>query len=103
MAIAKKPAKSALKPVIVRTYSAGVHFGYLVRRYGKKVTLERSRRLWRWWGAGGIALSGVATHGLSADPDKVSRVDSPVSIVLSEAIEVIEATAAAAASIEAYK
>ena len=33
-----------LKPVIVRTYSAGAHFGYLVSRDGKEVTLDRSRR-----------------------------------------------------------
>ena len=34
-------------PVIVRTYSAGVHFGYLVAREGKEVRLTRSRRIWR--------------------------------------------------------
>ncbi len=32
-----------LKAVIVRTYSAGVHFGYLKSRKGKEVELVKSR------------------------------------------------------------
>ena len=37
--------------VMVRTYSAGVHFGYLKKREGKEVTLINSRRVWYWSGA----------------------------------------------------
>lgn len=87
---------AALKPVIVRTYSAGVHFGYLRRRDGKEVELERSRRIWRWYGAN--SCSGLATKGLDT---KRSTVADPVSIVLTEAIEIIDATPEAVESIEA--
>jgi hypothetical protein len=85
-----------LRPVIVRTYSAGVHFGYLVKRDGKEVTLERSRRIWRWFGA--WTLSEVATAGVNIEKSKIG---SPVSIILTEAIEVIDCTPAAVASLEA--
>jgi hypothetical protein len=86
------------KAVIVRTYSAGVHFGYLIQRDGKEVTLERSRRLWRWHGA--WTLNEVATAGVDVTKSKVG---APVSIVLTEAIEIIECTPAAVASLEAAK
>jgi len=85
-----------MKPVIVRTYSAGVHFGYLVRRDGKEVDLVKSRRIWRWFGAN--TLSEIATSGL--DP-KASRVAVPVTITLTEAIEVIDCTPEAVEKIEA--
>ena len=93
----KKPAakKNALKAVIVRTYSAGVHFGYLVKREGKEVTLERSRRLWSWKGAN--TLSEIATAGVGAG----SRVAAPVGIVLTEAIEIIDCAPAGVVSLEA--
>ena len=32
--------------VIVRTYSAGVHYGRLVSRNGKEVVLSGARRIW---------------------------------------------------------
>ena len=88
-----KTAKS--KAVIVRTYSAGVHFGYLVKREGKEVTLERSRRLWSWKGAN--TLSEIATTGVSIG----SRIAAPVGIVLTEAIEIIDCTPEGVASLEA--
>jgi hypothetical protein len=99
--MAKKPVKkmtksrSKLKPVIVRTYSAGAHFGYLKSRSGKEIILEKSRRLWRWFGA--WTLSEIATTGLDASKSKIG---APVSIILTEAIEVIDCTAAAVSSIE---
>lgn len=84
------------KPVIVRTYSAGVHFGYLVERNGKEVTLERSRRLWQWQGA--WTLNEIATSGLDS---KRSKIGAPVSqIVLTEAIEIIDCSEAGAKTIE---
>lgn len=86
------------KPVIVRTYSAGVFFGYLVSREGREVSLERARRIWSWRGAN--TLSEMATFGLDA---KQSRVATPVSIVLTEAIEIIDASPVAVDSIGAAK
>ena len=86
---------TALQPVIVRTYSAGVHFGYLRSREGKEVTLERSRRIWRWYGA--WTLSEIATTGLDVSKSKVA---APVTITLTEAIEIIECTPVATACLE---
>lgn len=87
-----------MKPVIVRTYSAGVHFGYLKSHDGKVVELERSRRIWRWFGA--WTLSEIATTGLDKDRSKVA---SPVSIILTEAIEIIDCEPAAVECLEATK
>jgi hypothetical protein len=94
-AAARKPKG---KPVIVRTYSAGAHFGYLVKRAGKEVQLEQSRRLWRWFGA--WTLSEIATAGLDVTKSKIG---APVSTVLTEAIEIIDCTPAAVASITSAK
>ena len=93
---ASDPAAAGGKPVIVRTYSAGVHFGYLTRHDGKEVSLSRSRRIWRWYGAN--SCSGIAASGLDS---KKSTVAEPVEIVLTEAIEIIDCTPDAVASIEA--
>ena len=84
-----------LKPVIVRTYSAGVHFGYLRARRGKEVDLERSRRIWRWFGAN--TLSEIATYGLDVAKSKVAV---PVSVTLTEAVEIINCTPEATKIIE---
>lgn len=71
------------KYVIVRTYSAGVHFGELVSRKGKEVVLTAARRLWKWEGA--LSLSDVAANGISGG--KVSA--AVCEITLTEAIEII--------------
>jgi translation elongation factor EF-1alpha len=89
---------TTLKPVIIRTFSAGVHFGYLFRRDGKEVELHKSRRIWRWYGAN--TLSEIALHGLD---EKTSRVAEPVTITLTEVIEIIDCTPEAVAKIEAAK
>ena len=84
------------KKVIVRTYSAGVHFGELVERNGKEVQLANARRIWSWQGAN--TLHEVATRGVGAG----SRVsDVAPSVVLTEAIEIIDCTSDGAANIEA--
>jgi len=93
--MAKAKTARAHKPVIVRTYSAGVHFGYLVKCDGQEVVLERSRRIWYWRGAN--TLSEIALHGVGAG----SKVAEPVSITLTQAIEVIECSAEGAKVMEA--
>lgn len=92
------------KFVIVRTSGAGVHAGVLVSLNGENgVTLNRSRRLWRWWAGEGAFLSGVAVHGLHADTKrKGSKVGAPVDIVISGVHELIPCSAKAAASIAEY-
>ena len=88
-----------LKPVIIRTYSAGVHYGYLKSRDGKEVVLVNSRRIWRWEGAN--TCSELALHGLDHTGSKVSE---PVPhITLTEAIEIIECTEESRESLEGAK
>ena len=84
--------------VIVRTYSAGVWFGALGARKGKEVALTEARRIWRWFGAN--TCSELALHGLDQSRSKVAE---PVSVDLTEAIEVIAAAPAAVASIKGAK
>lgn len=82
--------------VIVRTYSAGAFAGTLEARDGKEVTLTDARRLWYWDGA--ASLSQLATTGTSKP--KSCKFPAPVGrIVLTEAIEIIDATPEAQASI----
>ena len=91
------PMKTTAKQyVIVRTYSAGVHAGTLVSRDGKEVVLEDARRIWFWRGAN--TLHEIALHGVEAG----SKISEPVeSITLTEAIEVITATADAEKNLSA--
>ena len=73
-----KPQESGIphpfvgKYVIARCYSAGVHAGTVVSVDGETAILSSSRRLWSWRAQDGIALSGVAQHGIKSD----SKVDS---------------------------
>jgi hypothetical protein len=95
-----RPGRPAAMPsapyVIVRTYSAGVFAGTLVRRDGKEVTLNDARRLWYWSGA--ATLSQLAQSGTSKPND--CKFPTPVNeIVLTEAIEILTATDVAKASI----
>jgi hypothetical protein len=73
------------KPVIIRTYSEGVHFGTLAARQGAEVVLTNTRRLWYWDKA--FTLSKVAQYGIDKKNSKLS-VTIP-EILLTEAIEVI--------------
>ena len=54
-------AKLKTEHVIVRTYSAGVHFGELVSREGKEVVLQNAKRIWSWKGAN--TLHEIAVRG----------------------------------------
>ncbi len=83
------------KYVIVRTYSAGVHAGVLLRKEGKEVELTDSRRIWYW--AGAASLSGLASAGTSKPRD--CQFGDPVRIILTEAIEIILCTAESEQSI----
>ena len=83
---------------IVRTYSAGVFAGNLVSRNGKEVVIENARRIWYW--AGAASLSQLAVSGTSKPKDckfpaEVSRIE------LTEAIEILDVTPKAEASIKA--
>jgi hypothetical protein len=75
--------------VIVRTYSAGVHFGVVRKREGKEVELINSRRIWYWDGA--ASLSQMAVDGVSKPENCKFSVPVP-EIILTEAIEIIPCT-----------
>lgn len=86
------------KFVVVRTHSAGVHFGTLEAHEDKKVVLSNARRIWSWRGAN--TLNEVATKGVAAT-SKVS--DAVPEIALTEAIEVITCSAEGKAALEGAK
>lgn len=75
---------------ILRCYSAGVHAGTLVSASGDQAILKNSRRLWKWKANAGIALSGVAQHGICAAESKLDSVNPE--IALTGVIEIIPAT-----------
>lgn len=85
------------KRVIVRTYSAGVHFGELVSRDGKECVLRNARRIWFWDGA--ASLSQLAVDGTSK-PDNCKFPVAVPEILLTEAIEYIPVSKKAEESID---
>ena len=74
---------------IIRTYSAGVHAGYVKSHNGKEVTLVNARRLWKWSGA--FTLSEMAVSGVS-NPSECKFATAVPEIILTEAIEIIPCT-----------
>lgn len=84
------------KNVIIRTYSAGVWCGTLSQKSGNEVILTNARRLWRWWAAESISLSGVANHGIIESKSKIAPMIEGVWL---EAIEIIPTTEKAQKSI----
>ena len=89
-----------LQYVCIRTYSAGVHCGYLKERNGKEVQLVSARRIWKWSGA--FTLSELAVNGVE-NPDECKISCTVPIIYLTEAIEIIPMTAKAKKSIEGVK
>jgi hypothetical protein len=89
--------------VIIRTYSAGVHYGTLVSEEksegGYHVILENSRRIWKW--AGANSLSELATLGTSSPAE--CNFSIPVKKIKLLAIEIIYMTDEAIQSIEGVK
>lgn len=83
------------KDVIIRTYSAGVHFGKLKEKSGNEVILENSRRLYYWKTKRGISLSEVALTGLHDD----SKVCASVGSIWLQPVEIIPCTDIASKSI----
>lgn len=82
-------------PVIVRSYGAGVFFGFLLRREGQEVTLQNCRRVWSWKGA--KTLSELANHG----PGKGSNIAEVTA--RHDILEVIEIIGASAAAVKAFE
>ena len=87
--VPKEEKTEGMEYVLIRTYSAGVHVGFLKSQDGKIVELNESRRIWYWDGA--ASLSQLATDGVSA-PENCKFSVVVQSIVLTEAIEIIPCT-----------
>lgn len=84
------------KKVIVRTYSAGVHYGTLVEKNGSEVVLENAIRIWYWNGA--ASLSQLAVDGTNKPDD--CKFSVSVSDITVEMIEILPAEEKAQRSIE---
>lgn len=86
----KKATKKTAKIVMIRTYSAGVHFGELVSRKGKEVVLKNAHRVFYWTNA--CSLSQLAMQG-SQNKNTENKISMAVpEIILTEAIEIIPMT-----------
>ena len=94
----KAEQRNGMPYVMIRTYSAGVHCGYLKNREGKEVTLLDSIRIWKWEGA--ASLSQLAIEGTNKPGTCKFGMPITTSLVLTEAIEVIEMTETAKQSIQ---
>jgi ferredoxin-fold anticodon binding domain-containing protein len=78
------------KKVMIRTYSAGVHFGTLTSKNGKEVILKDAHRVYSWVNA--CSLSQLAVQG-SKNRNTDNKISMAVpEIVLTEAIEIIPMT-----------
>lgn len=87
------------KRCIVRTYASGVFCGTVIAHDGRMVELHDSRRLWSWKASESISLSAVATAGVVPAN---CRFPQPVpAMTVLDALEIIPASAAALASIDA--
>jgi hypothetical protein len=83
---------AGLPLVLIRTYSAGVHFGYLEKREstlaGIEIKLLSARRVYYWSGA--ASLSQMAMEGVTKPND--CKISMPVSSIDLIAIEIIPIT-----------
>jgi hypothetical protein len=85
------------KKVIIRTYSAGVWFGEIEKKFRNEVIVKGARRLWQWKAARSFTLSGVAVYGINQGESKISpSIDGH----WLEAIELIPCSEVAIKSIE---
>jgi len=84
-----------LKAVIVRTYSAGVFYGYLESQIGQEVVLKNARRMWQWFGA---SLSECAQSG-TPDVSKCKFPEAVTTVKLLNAIEILDLTPKALSSL----
>lgn len=85
--------------VIVRTYSAGVFYGYIESRNGKEVVMTNVRRMWQWYGA---SLSECAQSG-TPDPSKCKFPEAVDRVTLTEVIEILDLTEKAKKTLDSVK
>lgn len=78
------PQSDIGKRVLIRTASAGVHFGTLESNDRMQVRLRSARRIWSWKGAN--TLNEIALRGIDVS---ASRVSEAVDAITLPAIEII--------------
>lgn len=78
-----------LQLVLVRTYSAGVYFGYLIHREGKECRLVNARMIWYWDGA--CSSMQIAVDGVTK-PENCMFTETVSEIILTEVISIIPIT-----------
>lgn len=87
-----KQSTEGLPYVIIRTYSAGVHMGYLKAKEstlaGMEVELIQARRLYSW--AGALTISELASIG-TTKPDQC-KFCAPIQSICLVAIEIVPTT-----------
>ena len=85
---------------IIRTYSAGVWFGKVLRKKENEIILGEARRLYYWQvDGGGISLSEISIHGLTDN----SKICEAVEKIWLQPIEIIPCTEKAIKSIQSKK
>ena len=82
---------------IVRTYSAGVFAGNILKREGMEVTMTNARRIWQWSGA--ATLSQLALEG-TKNPTGCKFPEAVPEVLLTQAIEILKCTKGAEESIK---
>lgn len=92
----KAESLDGMKAVIVRTYSAGVFYGYLESQIGQEVVLKKARRMWQWFGA---SLSECAQSG-TPDKSKCKFPEAVDTVKLLNAIEILDLTEKAKKSLD---
>ena len=82
---------------IIRTYSAGVHFGEVIEKVKDEIILKNARRLYYWKTLNnGISLSEIANHGVHNN----SKICETVPLIWLKPIEIIICSDKAINSIE---
>ena len=59
------------KKVLIRTTTAGIHYGTLISRDGKEVFLKNARNIWSW--AGALSLNEIVTKGVNLKESKITE------------------------------
>ena len=92
--------------VIVRSYSAGNHFGVLDIYDAKNgiVVLKNARRIWKWNTDKGISLSEIATYGIVQGNSKIcTMLPEQIIAEVDEILPCSETAAQSLRSAEVYK
>ena len=85
---------------IIRGDLSGVFFGEIAARDGREVTIRHCRRLWYWSGA--ASLSQLAAEGVK-HPNSCKFTVTVDELIVLDAIEIVQCTDAACASIDAVR